>query len=326
MNKNTHFIGIDISKKVFDIWSRDFGHKQFKNDCTGFSDFLLLLDTRSWCVMEYTGSYYHQLAVFLYENQVSVSVINPLVVKRFIQMKLQHNKTDKSDARMIVQYAEEQTISLWHPLPKYIEECKDLHTTISLYFKQSTALKNKLQSLEDKGTKGRIVTSLKRQIRQVKSEILLLEGELEVRIRQHEQELLSNLLSIPGIGRKTAIMLIVCTNGFRTFENARQLSAFFGLSPVVRTSGSSVRGKARISKKGNPLIRNHLFMCSFTACHNNHQCKALYDRIVAKGKSKKLALIAVTNKLLAQSLAIAKSGLRYDPNYKPALTSTHFSF
>jgi transposase len=320
MNKSTNFIGIDISKKVFDVWSNHFGYKQFKNTSEGFSELLLYLNKDSWCVMEYTGSYYLQLAMFLFENDVSVSVINPLVIKRYMQMKMQHNKTDKSDAKMIVQYAQEQPISKWHPNPKYIDECKDLHTTINLYFKQSTALKNKLHSLNDKGVKGRIITSLKRQLRQTQAEIKLLEQEIENRIIEHDQELLSNLLSIPGIGKKTAIILIVCTNGFRSFENARQLSAFFGLSPVEFTSGTSVRGRPRISKRGHPLMRNYLFMCSFTACNNNPQCKALYDRIVAKGKSKKLALIAVANKLLKQSLAIAKSGVRYDHDYKSALT------
>jgi transposase len=319
MNKNTHFIGIDISKKVFDVWSDTFGYKQFKNDEDGFSEFLLVLGLDSWCVMEYTGSYYLRLATFLHENQVSVSVINPLVIKRFMQMKLQHNKTDKSDAKMIVQYAREQTLSKWFPNPEFIEECKDLHTTINLYFKQSTALKNKLHSLMDKGIKGRIITSLKRQLRHIKKEIQLLEQEMEERIKANEPALLTNLLSIPGIGKKTAILLIVCTNGFYSFENARQLSAFFGLSPVEYTSGTSVRGRSRISKRGHPLMRNHLFMCSFTACHNNAQCKALYERIVAKGKSKKLALIAVTNKLLKQALAIAKSGVKYHPDYKSVL-------
>ena len=111
-------------------------------------------------------------------------------------------------------------------------------------------------------------------------------------------------------------MLIVCTNGFSTFDNARQVSAFFGLSPVERSSGTSIRGRSRISKKGNPIMRNYLFMCSFTASYNNPQCKALYDRIVAKGKSKKLALIAVTNKLIKQAFSIAKSGIKYSPEYR----------
>ena len=234
-------------------------------------------------------------------------------------MKLQHNKTDKSDAKMIVQYAQEQKVSKWAPSPKFIEECKDLHTTITLYFKQSTALKNKLQSLLDKGVKGKIITSLKRQVRQVQCEIKILEREMEDRIKYHEQELLTNLTSIPGIGRKTAILLIVCTNGFRAFENARQVSSFFGLSPIEISSGSSVRGRSRISKKGNPVMRNYLFMCSFTASKNNQQCRALYERIVAKGKSKKLALIAVTNKLLKQAFAIAKSGVQYNQDFKSTL-------
>jgi len=173
--------------------------------------------------------------------------------------------------------------------------------------------------MNNKGVKGKIITSIKRQIRQVQTEIKLLEKEMENRIKQHEQDLLSNLLSIPGIGKKTAIILIVCTNGFRSFENAKQLSAFFDLSPIKISSGSSIKGRSKISKKGNPLMRNYLFMCSFTACNKNKQCKDLYERIVSKGKSKKLALIAVTNKLLKQSFAIAKSGIRYQPEYKSLL-------
>ncbi|MCB0824545.1 MAG: IS110 family transposase, partial [Bacteroidales bacterium] len=70
------------------------------------------------------------------------------------------------------------------------------------------------------------------------------------------------------------------------------------------------------SKKGNPDVRNHLFLCSFTACHKNPQCNKLNERIVAKGKSKKLTLIAVSNKLLKLAFAVAKSGIPYDPNYK----------
>lgn len=319
MNKSTNFVGIDISKKVFDVWCSSFGHKRFTNDQTGFKRFLELLGINSWCVMEYTGNYYQHLALFLYEKEIPVSIINPLVIKRFTQMKLHHNKTDKSDAKMIARYANEQKVTRWNPTPEYIETCQDLHTTISIYHKQTTALRNKLHSLESKGVKGKIITSIKRQIRQLANKICLLENEIEHLLKRFEPELLTNLSSISGIGKKTAMMLIASTNGFRTFTTAKQVSAYFGLSPVERSSGSSIRGKSRISKKGNPMVRNYLFMCSFTACKNNPQCKALYERIVNKGKSKKLALIAVTNKLITQSFAIAKSGIPYDPDYKSAL-------
>jgi len=91
------------------------------------------------------------------------------------------------------------------------------------------------------------------------------------------------------------------------------------LTPVIRQSGSSVKGRLRSSKMGNQKLRNLLFMCSFNACKYNKACRDLYERIVAKGKSKKLALVAVCNTLLKQAFAIAKSGLIYDASYRSTL-------
>ncbi len=98
-----------------------------------------------------------------------------------------------------------------------------------------------------------------------------------------------------------------------------ELCSYSGLTPIIRQSGTSINGRARISKIGNQKLRNLLFMCSFNACKYNKACKAIYDRIVAKGKSKKLALITVCNKLLKQAFAIAKSGLIYDDGYRSVL-------
>ena len=97
-----------------------------------------------------------------------------------------------------------------------------------------------------------------------------------------------------------------------------RLPLFSGLTPIIRESGSSVKGRPRISKMGNTKLRNLLFLCSFNACKYNKSYKAIYDRIVAKGK-RKLALITVCNKLLKQAFAIAKSGLIYDETYRSTL-------
>jgi transposase len=116
--------------------------------------------------------------------------------------------------------------------------------------------------------------------------------------------------------------MIVISDGFKKFESAKQFTCFVGLSPVEKRSGSSVRGRSGISKKGNGKLRNLLFLCSFNACKSNKACNELYERILAKGKCKKLALIAVANKLLKQAFAIARSGLIYDQNFrsiKPSL-------
>jgi len=121
------------------------------------------------------------------------------------------------------------------------------------------------------------------------------------------------LQSIPGIGVKTALFLIVVTDGFKKFENAKQLCSYVGITPTIRVSGSSVRGRS--SKVGNRKLRNLLFLCSFSACKQNKGCREIYERITNKGKSKKLALIAVSNKLLKQAYAIAKSGNPYDASF-----------
>ncbi|HRX97915.1 MAG TPA: IS110 family transposase [Bacteroidales bacterium] len=317
MDKNTNFIGVDISKDRFDTWDPVNKHRRFGNDTKGFEQFLLSIPASSWVVMEATACYYQKLVVYLYENGVAVSVVNPVVIKRYIQMKLRHNKTDKADAKMIREYASEQPLNRWVPQPAYIESCKLIYSSVMLYNKNKTMLKNKLHSLVSRGyTTGTLVRSLKRQIKSLEKEIHTLETELEQLVKEQESTTLTNLSSIHGIGKKTALLLIITTNGFRNFNNAGQLSAYFGLAPMERTSGSSIRGVSRISKKGNPDVRNHLFLCSFTACHKNPQCNKLYERIVARGKSKKLALIAVSNKLLKLAFAVAKSGIPYDPNYK----------
>lgn len=316
MDKITIFVGIDISKDTIDVYDSESGHFQFKNNPKGFSLFKKRLSADHWCVMEATGCYHQRLAIYLHEHVIRLSVLNPLVVKRFIQMKLNHVKTDKSDAKMIFRYATEQPLSLWTPEAGYVVECKRYQSAIRLYFKQRTALKNMLHSLLTGGqAKDKLVRSIRRQVKHLDKEISLLEIEMEQLIKSNEQGLYSRLNTIPGIGRKTAMILIVSTNGFRDFESASQVSSFFGMAPNERSSGSSVKGRTRISKIGDPLLRNHLFLCSFTACVHNPQCKALFDRIVGKGKSKKLALIAVCNKLVKQAYGISKSGLDYDRNF-----------
>ena len=155
MNKSTLFFGIDISKDSFDVYNDKTGYNSYSNTKGGFKAFLKVLNRTSHCVMEATGCYHHKLATFLYEKGIIVSVVNPLVIKRFIQMKLRRLKTDKSDAFMIYSYASEQSVEEWQPEKEYIERGKELLSLIQTYLRQATALKNKLHASESKGqTKG----------------------------------------------------------------------------------------------------------------------------------------------------------------------------
>ena len=320
MNKDIKYFGIDVSHLVFDVTDSDGNYHQFKNTEFGFKKFSRLLDNQSHIVMEATGYYHYQLAYHLLESGIKVSVENPLSVKRFIQMGSSKVKTDKSDSKLICAYAQQVELKLWQGNTKEETECLQIVRTLSIYTKQSTMLKNKLHGEAVLGEPSKmVVRSLKRSLRQLQKEIRTLGDKLLVLVKQTHQDLFTRLRTISGIGPKTAIMLVVLTGGFDRFDSAGELCSYAGLTPVIRQSGSSVKGRPRISKIGNQKLRNLLFMCSFNACKHNKACKDLYERIVAKGKSKKLALIAVCNKLSKQAFAIAKSGLVYDGEYKSTL-------
>lgn len=320
MIKNTKIYGVDISKDVFDVMDEQGVHQKFSNDCSGFKSFLKGLDREALVVMEATGYYHYRLAQYLYGQGIAVSVVNPLQVKRFIQMKLSKIKTDKSDARALCEYAQKNQVPLYTALNKSQAECLQLFRLLDNYLKQRTAVKNKLHGEHALGRPSKeVYHSLNRTLKHLCKEIELIESRLLELVKEERQQQLTHLKSIPGMGVKTALFLIVITDGFTKFETASQLCSYVGITPTIRVSGSSVRGRSRISKKGNKKLRSLVFLCAFSACKHNKACKELYDRLVDKGKSKKLALIAVANKLLKQSFAVATSGLPYDENYRSKL-------
>lgn len=320
MNEITNYFGIDISKDVFDVVDSCGNHFQFSNCKEGFDDFLGILDIYSHCVMESTAFYHVQLANALFQAGIKVSVENPLAVKRFIQMHLSRVKTDKSDAKMICQYAQHADLRLWKARTNDQVACLQLMSLINQYTKQIVMTKTKLEGEAALGNPVKLVVqSLQKNLRRLKKEIDFLETELLRIVKLEHQDLLTRIESIVGIGRKTAVVLIVLTDGFEKFESAGQLCSYAGLTPIIRQSGTSLYAKARISKMGNRRLRSMLFLCSFSAKKHNKACIALFDRMVAKGKPRKVALIAVCNKLLKQAFAIAKSGVPYDREYRSVL-------
>lgn len=221
---------------------------------------------------------------------------------------------------MICLYGQEQELKLWVGYSKNQMESLQQIRLLDTYTKQRAALQNKIQAEQTLGNPSKlVVSSLKRSLRNIEKEVILIEAHLLELVKLDYQEVLTKIESIRGIGRKTAMMLVVLTDGFERFESSSQLCSFCGLTPVIRQSGSSIKGRTRISKIGNVKLRNLLFMCSFTVCKCNKACREIYERITAKGKSKKLALIAVCNKLLRQDFAIAKSGVEYNKEYRSTM-------
>ena len=249
-------------------------------------------------------------------EQIRVSVVNALVIKRFIQMQLEKNKSDKKDAQWICRYGQSQHPELWHAPQEHIIRARQMLSGIAQLTKQRTACMNALQSLEAMPVMSKeCKQSYKRMITALEKEILHLEEKLEALLKEHEGGKMRALQTIPGIGKRAIAMMLITTDGFRKVENYRQLACWAGLSPKEYSSGKSVRGKVHISKMGGGELRNILYMCSMSAIKENKACKELYERLKAKGKNGKLALSAVSSKLIKQCVAIAKSEQPYDEKY-----------
>jgi len=195
MSKYTEIYGVDISKDVFDVYSISKGHVQFKNDSLGFKSFKSI-PKGALVVMEATGYYHYRLAQYLYKQKVLVSVVNPLSVKRFIQMKLAKVKTDKSDAKAICEYGTINEVPLYTALTDVQSECLQLFRLLDNYIKKRTATKNKLHGEEVLGVPSKFVfRSLNRDLKHLNKEVKGIEDRLLELVKQDQQRQLTLLLT-----------------------------------------------------------------------------------------------------------------------------------
>lgn len=312
--------GIDVSYTKLDVcYQNNLGelfHMQVGNNISGYEKILEHTGTSYHFVMEATGVYYIRLAFHLYQQGCKLSVVNAVSIKRYIQMHLERNKSDKKDAGWICRYAIERCPSYWEMPDRAYFESKQLYNTIREYAEQIKRFNNQLHSLRllpipSKDT----IKSLEKMKQQLGKEMDSLEVKLEALLQKWQPAQLKSVSSIKGIGKRATAMLIVFTQGFKYTKNHRQLISFAGLSPTEYSSGSSIQGKSRIYKRGGKNLRDVLYMCSMNAIKTNTACKALYERLRANGKTGKQALIAVCNKLLKQVFAVVKNNSLYQPNY-----------
>jgi transposase len=312
--------GIDVSQNTLDVaYQNNLGeifHIKVSNNNKGFETILDHTGISYHFVMEATGVYYVRLAFFLHQQQCAISVVNALSIKRYIQMQLERNKSDKKDAGWICRYAIDQKPALWEmPDPAYFES-KQLYNTIRQYSEEIKRFNNQLHSLSILPVQNNAaIKSLQKMKAVFEKEIKSLEVKLEALLMQWKPDQVKSVSSIKAIGKRATAMLIIYTQGFRYTHNHRQLISFAGLSPTEYSSGTSIKGKARIYKRGGKPMRDILYMCAMSAIKTNTACKALYERLKANGKSGKLALIAVCNKLLKQVFAVVKNNTLYQPNY-----------
>ena len=319
MESKVNYIGVDISKLSFDVAiEKDsrYVHYKLANDPKGFTTLKNLIVGSAKVVMEASGPYYLRLAVFLFEQGIAVSVVNPLIIRRFCQMRLMRAKTDKKDAAMIAQYGKTEHPADWVPEADYVLELRQLKTAADLLDKSRTSMVRQQEAFNQLPNRCKeAMSAIQKTIRGIEKQIAQLEEKMQQVIMRYHGSMYDRLQTIPGLGQKTALMLIVLTGGFTKFSNASQLCAYVGTSPRIFESGTSIKGRSRIAKMGMSKVRAMLYLCSWSAKRYNASCKQLYDRLVEKGKAKKLALLAVVNKLLKQAFAVATHEVDYEKNY-----------
>ncbi|BAL80166.1 IS110 family transposase [Caldisericum exile] len=304
-------------------------------------------------LFESTGSYHARLALQLlkwkrgigehkanedrlYNIPIFIYVINPLVIRKYTEESLDRASTDKIASETICQYVYEAVSSnrsnissrQYETLRSFLLdssyedklEIKILIKTLEGLKRTRTRILNEIEALEQypDSYAHDAIESLKRVLIELEKEIKEIEKKIDNVIKNKEKyrELFIRLTGIPGIGKRTASAIIAYFGTFDSFNDAKEVSSYVGLTPSIKESGKSVkRASYNISKMGNPYLRQLLYMASLSASRYNTQCKLLYNRLLTKGKEKKLIHIAVANKLIRQAFSIVKLNKSYDPIY-----------
>lgn len=318
-------IGIDVSKAKLDCaWLRDENKlkiKTFSNSIVGWDELLewslknsgLEIEQLHF-IMEATGIYHEQLATWLYDAGTKVSVVNPAQVKFYAQGLGVRTKNDKKDSVVLARYGLKENPKLWQPEALEIRTLKAMIARLDGIEKDLQREKNRQEKALISKAPAEVLISLVQMIELLETEQQRLDRLIEDHLNKHEKlkENKALLESIPGVGKVIAARMLMVI-GSRQFENASQCSAYLGLVPVQHESGSSVKGRSRLSKAGNPVIRAKLYMAAVVATRYNPDIKAQYERLTGKGKSKMSALGAAMRKLVQICFGVLKHQQPYQP-------------
>jgi len=313
-------IGIDVSKLNFTVaypTENTYRLATFDNDSKGIRKFISSIGACDYhCVLEATGTYSTLLVYLIQEAQIPVSMVNPKQINHFAKMMLCVTKTDNLDAKLIAMYGEKMKPAIYKMSSSTIQFLRQKRTLLRQFKKQLRMLLNVQESfqvlpeIDVKASKA-----LKKSITFVEKQIKELHLDMVLVTRAEFSMQLDHLKSIKGIGNGVATALIMATGGFTYFDSPKKFAKYIGVCPSYQQSGTSIKTKGIITRHGDPELRSLLYISSWSAIRFNASCKELYERLKAKGKPSKVALMAVINKLLRQAFAVVISKSDYVDNY-----------
>jgi transposase len=317
----TYFLGIDISKAKFDVhlmsdqqtWSG-----QFNNTGQGFKQLNKWLQKRKvdqlHACMEATGSYGEALTYFLHEQEYKVSVVNPKIIRHYGHSKMQRNKTDKLDARLIAQYCQKESPRTWEPPTKAQRTLKAMTRRLEALQADRTREKTRLKA---KSHPDMVRESIEESITFYDQQIEKLEAQIQDHINNNPDELKEKhqlLTSIPGVGDKTAAILLGELPDIQLFKSSKQVTAFAGLTPRQLQSGQ-VHRYGGIYKLGSRRLRNALYFPALTGKVHNPILRDMAKRLAERDVTGMSAVAALMRKLLQLVYGVLKSEQPFDPDY-----------
>ena len=307
-------LGIDVAKLKLDVALIIDGKvlvKKFDNNNKGFKllqGWLLSLHVEHvHACLEATGSYGEAVAEFLYEHGHRVSVINPFQIKSHANSRLRRNKTDKVDARTIADFCLKMDPEDWQPLSPEVKQLQALSRRIEALDEMLRMEENRKEVAPDAARPSidRMIEYIKKEIHNVKQ---LVKDHIDNNPNLKQQRDL--LLSIPGIGERTARLLLGEIE-FSHFTSARALAAHAGVTPRKSESGTSLNS-TRLSKLGSNRIRKALYFPAITALEYNEIIKQFAQRLSRNGKTPMQIICAAMRKLLHIAYGVIKNNRPFD--------------
>ena len=305
------FVGIDVSKSWLDVHTRPLDEAwRLANDAAGHAELAerLVVLRATLVVLEATGGYQAPAAAALALAGLPVVVVNPRQVRDFSKSTGKRAKTDAIDAAMLSRFAEAVRPEL-RPLPD--EQTLELQSMMARrrqVIDMITAEKNRLDTCRV----AKVRRDIQETVEWLKKRLRDIDKDIDGMVRQSPiwRERDDLLRSCKGIGPANSRTMLALLPELGRL-NRRQIVALVGLAPFNRDSGSSLRGRRQVAG-GRAEIRAMLYMAAIAASRFNPTIRRFYERLIAAGKLKKIALVACARKLLTILNAMAKSGKHWE--------------
>jgi len=269
-------------------------------------------------VMEATGVYHESLAYSLEVKGFEVSIVLPNKISNYFRTLEVKTITDKTASEAIARFGLERKLDRWKRPAEIFRKLKQKTRERDQLVGERTLVKNQLHAEQTEAYPGKeSIARMKTRISLLNKQLTQIKEEINVLVKDNEEVKKSVELinSIPGVGVLTAVTVLAETNGFELIRNKRQLTSYAGLDVKEKLSGTSVKGKPKISKKGNRHLRKAMHMPALAAIRYDGRFKALFTRLVSKHGIKMKAAVAVQRKLLEMIYTVYKTNTVFDKEH-----------